>query len=400
MKRLGLSLALSVSISSALAAPPVTAAPLDDPAIVVTGTRSAYVDFRLTRKVTPDPSLMTVTTDGTYAGYVITEKQGEMIALVGGGLVIPRFVEEAEKASDFPFDPMTMSGETLDPGVYRMRLITDGTTTVRIPAQGLKRDLVLRPDRPAAEQTAELDDLGSGPGELEGRTSIRRSRNTLTLAAVLSVVENHQGSTIEQCLKRRAEAEDECDPTTDFGATWAVASPGSVGSGWILSWSIFSPIYGAGPHTVIQGVRQVATSSQNLTFVLNLHLTAPKSDNYGPAAPDETFSFPYQVAGVQGNPLCAAWAAGVVVGSCWRIPARPTDHSAKVKIVDAAGGPTAATVTSSGKTYEICGETEKRIPVDPGGGVFVDVHAHPTAGCPMGRGTTGSVEVTLSADRP
>ena len=399
MKRFLLLLALLVSISSALVATPVTAGPLDDPAIVVSGTRSAYVDFVLTRKVTPAPRSMTVTTEGTYAGYIITQRRGETMVVVGGGLVIPRFAEEADKATDFPFEPMTISSQPLEAGAYRMRLITDGDTTLRIPTKGLRSDLVFRPVRPAAVQTAVLDDMGSGPGEFEERTSIRRNERSLTFAGLLTVAENHQASTLEQCLKRRAENEDDCDPTTDSGATWAVASPGSVGSGWVLSWSIFGPGNGVGPHTVFQRIRQVSTSSTNLGFVLNLHLTNPSEDNYGPASPDETFTFPYQVAGVQGNPACAAWVAGAMVGSCGGIPVRPTDHSALVEIVDAAGGPTAATVTSGGKRYEICGETAKRIPVEPGGAVLVDVHAHPTSGCPMGRGTTGSVEVTLSAKR-
>lgn len=381
-----------------LVAPASDASPQPGPhaSIILTGKGSTYVDIKLTRKITPDPEMMEITTDGTYAGYLITERAGELVRLVGGSLAIPKFTKETGKVSEFEIESVALAKKELEPGTYRIQLITDGKATVTIPTDGMDSDLSLRAKR-VAHQESHLESLGSGPGDIENRTSIRRRPTTITLALFLQIVENHQASTVQQCLRPRLEDEGRCDQTKDFGSTATFASPGGVGTGWTLSSDFFYIDAGTGPHTVVQAAKQVVTSSRTYSFLLNVNLTAPDYDNFGSAAPDKTFSFPYQIAGVQGQPVCSVYVNSWV-GSCDVVVARPTDQSASVKIVDVAGGNTAATVFAGGKFYEICGQMDEPVRVDPGGPVFVDVHAHPTTACPTAHGTTGTVEVSLSSD--
>ena len=361
--------------------------------ITLRGEGPSYVDVVLDKKITPYASAIEVTTTGTYAGFVITEHRGELVSLVGGSYVVPSFVRKTKKGGRAGLGVQTLAQNELHPGTYRFQLITDGVATVKIPTEGLSRPMRLRTSHVARAQST-LDFLGHGPGDMEGRWPLHRTRATVTVLDLLQIVQNHEASYVQQCLKDGSENFDTCQaPAEDYGGWWVQTSAGSEDPGWIFNSFGYYPGYEVGEYTGVQRVAQAVEGSDNYAFFLNVPLTAPGANNMKNPAPGETFSFPYQVSGVQGQPACRTNLADV--GTCGSVEARPTDHRATVKIVDAAGGPTAATVTTGNRTIEICGETAEPVRVTPGGHVSVNVHAHPTLDCPQAHGTTGRVEVTL-----
>jgi hypothetical protein len=361
--------------------------------ITLRGKGSSYVDVVIDETITPRTQGVTVSTTGTYAGYLITEHVGDIVSLVGGSYVVPSFERKTKEAAGVGLGPLTLVEQELEPGTYRFVLITDGVATVKIPTAGLSRSMTLRTSH-AARALSALEHMGNGPGDFEERWPLRRTKATVTVLNLLQIVDSHQASFVQQCLKDGSENFDPCNQAEDWGATWAITSPGSVGPGWVFDFFGYYPGYEVGEKTGVQRVAQAVAGSENFAFFLNVPLTAPAHDNMEGPAPKETFSFDYQFSNVQGQPVCGAYA-GVMVRSCWGVPARPTDHRATVKIVDAAGGPTAAKVVSGGRTIEICGETAEPVKVTPGDAVYVEVYAHPTPDCPTGHGTTGRVEVTL-----
>ena len=361
--------------------------------ITLKGNGTSYIDVVLTEKMTPQAADIEVSTTGSYAGFVITQRLGDLVSLAGGSLVVTSFEKKATKAAGRGIGAIGFAQRELDPGTYRFQLISDGRATVKIPAEGLLRSMSLKTTREARAESV-LESMGSGPGDLDHRWPVHRSRSTVTLLGLLEIVDTHQASTAQQCLKEGSENPDACDQTEDYGGTWATTSPGSVGPGWIYSFAGFYTGYALGERTAVQHITQAAASSENYAFYLNFPLTAPGANNMGAPAPRETFSFPYRFAGVQDQPVCAVYVA-TFVGSCGFVQARPSDREASVKIVDASGGPTAATVMVGDRHLEICGETTEPLEIEPGDGVYVDVHAHPTLDCPDAHGTTGSVEVTL-----
>jgi hypothetical protein len=362
--------------------------------ITLKGNGTSYIDVVLTEKVTPQADDIEVSTTGSYAGFVITQRLGDLVSLAGGSFVVTSFEKKATKAAGRGIGAVGFAQRKLEPGTYRFQLISDGRATVKIPVAGPLRSMTLKTTREARAQSV-LESMGSGPGDLDHRWPVHRSRSTITLLGLLEIVDTHQASTGQQCLKEGSENLDACDQTEDYGGTWATTSPGSVGRGWIYSFAGFYTGYAVGERTAVQHVTQATAASENYAFYLNLPLTAPGANNMGAPAPRETFSFPYQFAGVQDQPVCAVYVA-TFIGSCGFVPARPSDREATVKIVDASGGPTAATVVVGDQRLEICGETTEPLDVDPDGGVYVDVHAHPTLDCPDAHGSVGSVEVTLS----
>ena len=361
--------------------------------IVLKGKGPSFVDVVIDESITPQTQGITVSTTGTYAGYLITEHVGELVSLVGGSYVVPSFDRKTKKATGDSLGAMTLLQRELDPGTYRFQLITDGLATVKIPAAGLSRSMTLRTSH-EARALSTLDFLGNGPGDMEARWPLRRTKATVTVLNLLQVVDSHQASFVQQCLKDGSENFDPCQQTNDYGSTWLMTSSGSSGPGWVFNFFGYYPGYEIGTYTGTQRVAQAAAGSENFAFFLNVPLTAPAADNMERAAPEETFTFSYDFAGVQGQPVCGLYA-GARARSCWSVPTRPTDHRATVRIVDVTGGPTAATVVSGDQRIEICGETTEPLEVVPGDDVFVDVHAHPTLDCPQGHGTTGTVEVTL-----
>jgi hypothetical protein len=361
--------------------------------IILMGRGPSYVDVVLDKKITPYASAIEVTTTGTYAGFVITEYRGDLVSLVGGSYVVPSFVRRTKKAGGGSLGVQTLVQNELHPGAYRFQLITDGVATVKIPTEGLSRSMRLSTKHVARAQSA-LDFLGNGPGDMEARWPLRRTKATVTVLNLLQIVEDHHASFLQQCLKDGSENFDNCQaPAEDYGGWWLQTTTGSEDPGWIFDSFGYYPGYEVGEYTGVQRVAQAVEGSANYAFFLNVPLTAPRVNNIKNPAPGETFSFPYQLSGAQGQTFCRTNLADV--GTCGSVEARPTDHRATVKIVDAAGGPTAATVTTGRRTIEICGETTDPLKVVPGADVSVNVLAHPTPDCPLGHGTTGSVEVTL-----
>lgn len=365
--------------------------------IVLEGKTAGYVDFRLDDTVTPRGYEIEVQTTGRYAGYAITEREGELLQLVSGAYSVPRLDKQAMDHAGTPLGPMQFASSKMHPGTYRIQLLAHRPTRVKIPVEGLSRTIHLEVEERIVPQPDFLQDMGSGPGDVEARASFRRSPTTITLSSILQLVDSHQGSAIQQCLKQEMENQDDCHPSEDYGATFTVVSPGSTGPGWVYSFAGYYIGWGSGPHTAVQRVLQAALTSRNYSFVLNIRLSAPGIANHAKPAKDKTVTLPYEFAGVQDAGVCLIGAGGEVIGGCEIAFARPTDHWAEVEIVDSVAESVSATITTTGaKRFSICGKTEKPFRINPGATIYVEVHAHPTLECPMVFGTTGDVRISLS----
>jgi hypothetical protein len=115
--------------------------------LVVRGAKSATVDVTFRTRIRPHTddfiagNQPTGTTKGTYAAVWLQNLDKPML---GAGTA---FVPAVAGADGIGWGSADREDMSLPAGRYRVRLVTDGTSEVRLPVDGLARDLVLRPTR-------------------------------------------------------------------------------------------------------------------------------------------------------------------------------------------------------------------------------------------------------------
>lgn len=113
--------------------------------LVVRGAKSATVDVTFRTRIRPHTDVFvpgnqpTATTKGTYAAVWLQSLDKPRLG--AGSAVIPA-ITGTDPVGWGSSDREDMS---LPAGRYRVRLVTDGTSEVRLPVDGLARDLVVRP---------------------------------------------------------------------------------------------------------------------------------------------------------------------------------------------------------------------------------------------------------------
>jgi hypothetical protein len=113
--------------------------------LVIRGAKSATVDVTFKARIRPHSDLFvpgneaTATTKGTYTAVWL---QNLSKPELGAGAAFVPAITQDEPIGWASADREDMS---LPAGRYRVRLVTDGISEIRLPIDGLARDLVLRP---------------------------------------------------------------------------------------------------------------------------------------------------------------------------------------------------------------------------------------------------------------
>ena len=182
-------IAVALLTGSVFAAGPAGAS--KDGSITLIGRRSASAVFTIDEPVRirccrtraqndgrPRPLDLEVTTSGTYAGFIVERVGGG--GIVAGGMRVPAMdwggiFEMAIPIAEGP----------LQPGTYRIHLLTDAPARVRITVEGLDRDLTLKPSRRSPVR-ASFGSIGVGSG-----APIAFSKRTLRVREKTVVVMAH-----------------------------------------------------------------------------------------------------------------------------------------------------------------------------------------------------------------
>jgi hypothetical protein len=136
--------ALVLLAATALPLPAASAAPAAH-VLVVRGSRSATTDVTFRSRIRAHVDLYvpgarpTATTTGTYAGVWLESLAGPPL---GTGTV---FVPASWHDQPIGWGAWDREDASLPAGRYRVHLLTDGVSEVRLPVDGLARDMVLRP---------------------------------------------------------------------------------------------------------------------------------------------------------------------------------------------------------------------------------------------------------------
>ena len=205
--------------------------------LVVTGPGDASVDLVIRRPSEVFPDDLRIATKGTHAGIAIMNAKGRVVAF---SLNVTRWVEARPSAADQPLSLGSKFERTvLQPGRYKVLLITDGPTTVSIPVSG---DLVrtVRPavPRPVDVRIEETTRFGLPVGDGVERMDLRRA--SFFAVAVHTETYAMQARAVNFCLASVGVAA--CHPFNDIGGTAVKtnAGPGGVGDGWVRT-QILSP---------------------------------------------------------------------------------------------------------------------------------------------------------------
>lgn len=230
-------LAVAVAAVLLLGAAPAGAGDRPRGEFVLRGDRSASVDVTLRRPVRltccrPVEQMVdgqaslrvagfSVETEGTYAGFAVERvRDGRMMR---GAVRIPSMdLEDGRMPTYVSFG----RDSRLRPGRYRIHLLTDGPSVVRIEAAGLARSMALAPERPT-KVAAELVTMATtgGPEQAQARVPVDVTKRSTVLLASKTEGDYAQAHYLGQCI---VEPGGQCSEEEHYD-TWV--SPASGGGG-------------------------------------------------------------------------------------------------------------------------------------------------------------------------
>lgn len=200
------------------AAPPAAAAPAAGREVVLSGSRSASVEVRFASRFKPHLGVfgypgISAATRGTYAG-VLFENLGKRM-LSQGGVVVPVMGDEM---------PIGWGGSdrddfSLPAGRYRVHLLTDGQSTVRVRVDGIARSMRLAPRRPTAVR-ARLVSVDAVRAEVP----VLVRPTTTTVLVAYAKIEPSAGNAVSVCLDEGRELP--CEAGGGSGMKVAFLAPG------------------------------------------------------------------------------------------------------------------------------------------------------------------------------
>lgn len=237
MRTLRRAVVASLLLAFALAPTGPAAARQEDPAatryLVVRGSASAFTTIRLDSKIKLLADRSIIRSNGTYAGYVL-QRIGKP-GYLSGMFAMPAIDDTYQK-----FAPQSIFDQerAIPAGAYRLYLVGDGRTEIRIPALGLQRSLEVRPDRKVVSDGG-LHELGDMPST-QDRIQVDITPKSVLFGGFFQATDQHQVTTIEQCLTDPGgiQCVHDAKGTATGGA--AVLSPGNITPGHILSWSLLA----------------------------------------------------------------------------------------------------------------------------------------------------------------
>lgn len=174
--------------------------------LVISGTRSAVVDVTFPRDTKGTPGALgwrcdEFTTRGTYAAYLLRPVSGR--GPTWGGMLTPKwpFGRYPSCFTDYSDD------RSLKAGRYRLYLMTDGATTLRVRLFGYARDVVVRPARPYPVTAGYFDVPGvAGVLPAEAKRDFAMTRRTYAIQSVYVASDMPVGvETVQACAVPRGE---------------------------------------------------------------------------------------------------------------------------------------------------------------------------------------------------
>ena len=260
----------AAGLVAALAVPPVAASPATRPSkkriITLSGSKSGWTDIHFDSPVQMLSEDTKIKSKSDYAAYVL-QKKGEPDYRSGAF-----WLSIFERAGGLAPEPM--SAGTIPPGNYRLYLITEGRSTLRIPVEGLKASRKLSPRKPVKSDggTHELPDITA-----EDRIPVTLRKNSVLLGGHFFISEQHQATTEEQCLTRPG-ANHCLTETYGVSTIGAILSPGNVTPGWGYSWLLlahpdYSNLGPPGGYEIFQRfAASVATHREHVTFWIQIDM--------------------------------------------------------------------------------------------------------------------------------
>lgn len=201
---------LLAGVLTPVLAAPATAAPAGS--LVLSGGGSSSVDIDVRRTSTLQAGSFRMTTRGSYAGIAVLDRQGKALAVA---LNVTDWIKARPVVADFPVTS-TLEKVTLKPGRYRLLLLADAPSTVRLGATG---DLV----RTVRTWRAYNDDVRitqlTGPATdsvVTGSAPVTLRRGGFVAVALHSETTLNQLAFTQVCLAQPGSAT--CSPTGDIGA--------------------------------------------------------------------------------------------------------------------------------------------------------------------------------------
>lgn len=240
--RLRAVLGAAAVLAGLVAVPGASAAPSGR--LTLVGDRDAVSDLVVRR--TSDVILddLRFQTKGTHAGIAIQDAKGGVVAF---SLNVRRWIEAHPSAAKFPIasgrvtpDNVFTSRISLTPGRYRIRLITDGQTTVSVGATGdLMRTARPTTPNPADVRIREITNAQGLPvGAGVERMDLRRAK--AYVFGIHTEAHAHQASAAQFCLASVGATV--CDPFGDIGGTTSTTTAGATpNEGWLRR-TIYSPL--------------------------------------------------------------------------------------------------------------------------------------------------------------
>jgi hypothetical protein len=223
--------------------------------LVVRGSASASVDVTFRNPVVahmgvfePVRTAPDVTTRGTYAGVWI-ERIGEPNDSAGF-FTLPATDTPGHERHVMGFDA---HGTRFEPGRYRVSLVTDGASEVRVKVDGLPRGLTLTPRR-AVASWGRVVDVRTTPADSAGEKtlSFRVRKGSRTMLGAWLDAPDAVSMTSSICLSQPGSAV----PCPLNGRGWSHGA--GEGGGWAAEWWHFG--VGTLPPTGEQEVQYVQSA--------------------------------------------------------------------------------------------------------------------------------------------
>lgn len=257
MRRPFATLLLAASLAT-----PAGAAPATAQEVVLTGSRSAHVEVTMPGRFKPRLGVfgadgVTVTTRGTYAG-VWFESVTTPARLSQGAVVVPAIGDDL---------PVGWGGSdrddfSLPAGRYRVHLLTDGASTVRVRVDGLSRGLRLVPRAPSdvRAKTVTVDAV---------RASIPVLVRPATTTVLIGFARNDPsvGNAVNICLDEGRQTP--CETGSGYGISAALLMPGQW-SKMAAAVFVYPGQASSGEHTASYTMASATPTAALLAFALSL----------------------------------------------------------------------------------------------------------------------------------
>jgi hypothetical protein len=235
-------LLIAATAASALALPQASAG--SSGRLTLVGDRDAVTEIVLRRASSVVVDDLRITTRGTHAGIAIQDTKGRVVAF---SLNVRRWIEAHPAAAKSPIASLQATPDgfatgkiTLAPGRYRVRLITNGATTVSVGATGdMVRTAKPRTPSPADVRIREITTAQGLPvGSGVERMDLRRAK--AYVFGIHTEAHAHQASAAQFCLASVGATV--CDPTGDIGGTTTKSTAGATPNEGFLRRAIYLPL--------------------------------------------------------------------------------------------------------------------------------------------------------------